>query len=157
MDFMAVIPTCRCAMLVYLFKHIDRILYILTFQSTYRLTVLPLAHAHPPCVTAAFHVWYAVHLHSLQIVCPIQHIPSSLRWGRHRNSDWISRWTACCLILRLKSFTTLKYFLFLVTLRGCLTFTWWMLCELFDTVAHLSAEGRKFLFDPSLSATGMAT
>lgn len=48
MDFMAVIPTCCCAMLVYLFKHIDRILYILTFQGMYRLTVPPLAHAHPP-------------------------------------------------------------------------------------------------------------
>lgn len=73
MNFMAVIPTCCCAVLVYLFKHIDRILYILTFQSMYRLTVLPLAHAHPPpCVTAAFHVWYAVHLHSLQIADSVQ-------------------------------------------------------------------------------------
>lgn len=49
MDFMAVIPTCCCGgMLVYLFKHIDRIVYILTFQSIYRLAVPPLAHAHPP-------------------------------------------------------------------------------------------------------------
>lgn len=47
-DFMAVIPTRCCAMLVYLFKHIDRILYILTFQSMYPLTAPPLAHAHPP-------------------------------------------------------------------------------------------------------------